>query len=117
MTTHRAGPQSTPSEQLKAGQAQMETMLEMQKEVLGAYEQISRRWLDRMKSEGELWCEMTKNMSVAKSVPEAMAAFQECATKRMQMAADDGRQILNDGQTMAGAFARTIGNGWRSGAA
>ena len=113
MTTHRAGPQSTPSEQLKAGQAQMETMLEMQKEVLGAYEQISRRWLDRMKSEGELWGEMAKNMSVA----EAMAAFQECATKRMQMAADDGRQILNDGQTMASAFARTIGNGWRSGAA
>lgn len=108
MATHRAGPQTAPPDPLKAGQAQIEGMLELQKEVLKTYEQISRGWLDRMKSEGELWCEMAKDMSAAKTVPEAMAAFQDCATKRMQMTADDVRRMMSDGQTMAGAFTRTM---------
>jgi hypothetical protein len=115
MTTHRAGPQTTPSDPLKAGQAQIEGMLEMQKEVLAAYEQISRGWLDRMKSEGELWCELAKDVSAAKSMPEVMAVFQDCTTKRMQMIAEDARRMMNDGQTMAGAFTRTTAVRWPTG--
>jgi len=112
MVAQRDDAQSAASEQLKYGRTQFEAVIEMQKEVLETYERISHEWLDRVKSEGELWNEMAKNISAAKSVPDTLAAFQECATKRMQMAADDGRRILNGGQAMASAFTRTVGNNW-----
>jgi Phasin protein len=100
----------TPTELLKAGEAQTEAMLAMQKELAQTYEQISRTWLDRMKSEAELWSELAAKMSGAKSVPDAMACYQEFMAKRMQMAADDGRRIFDDSQKVMNAITRAMAN-------
>ena len=42
------------------GQERTEAMLTMQKELLGAYEEASRAWLARVKSEVELWTGLAK---------------------------------------------------------
>ena len=45
---------TTPSELLPFGKAQTEAMLNLQKDLMELYEQSSRAWLDRVKSEMEL---------------------------------------------------------------
>ena len=76
---------------LNLGRDQTEAMLSMQKEFLDAYDQSSRAWLARVKSEGDLWSELAKKLSETRSAPEALAAYQQCVAQRMQMAAEDGR--------------------------
>jgi hypothetical protein len=67
-------------------------MLSMQKELLDAYDQRSRAWLSRVKSEVDLWSDLAKKLSAAQSVPDAVGAYQQCVAQRMQMAAEDGRR-------------------------
>src|SRR5262245_30072381 len=82
----------------KVGEKQAEAMTAMQQELAEVCEQISRAWMARLQAEGELWSGLATKMSAARSVPDAVAVYQECATKRMQMAADDGRRLFEDSQ-------------------
>ncbi len=47
-----------------------------------------------------------------RSVPEAMAAYQECVAQRMQLAAEDGRRLFEESQKITHKIARTASNGW-----
>jgi hypothetical protein len=60
---------------LATGQEQAEAMLGMQKELLDAYEQASRAWLARVKSEVDLWTELTANLTATRFLPEALGTF------------------------------------------
>ena len=99
---------TTPSELLPFGKAQTEAMLNLQKDLMELYEQSSRAWLDRVKSEMELWSGLATKLTGTRSVPEAMEAYQKCITEQMQMTADDGKRLFHDCQTItqriAGAF-------------
>ena len=97
------------------GEAQAGAMLAMQQELLGAYDQISRAWLERVKTEADLWSELATKMSRAGSVPDALGAYRDCVTQRMQMAADDGRRLLADTQKMMDTITRAMSNGWPKG--
>jgi hypothetical protein len=96
----------------QAGQAQTEAMLTVQKELLDAYEEISRAWLARVKSESEFWSELAAKVSGARSVPDALGAYQQCVAQRLQMAADDGRQVLDDSQKIMNTVARSLSHNW-----
>jgi hypothetical protein len=74
---------------LKFGSERTEAMINMQKELLEAYEQASRTWLARVKSEADLWSELATKLAATRSVPDALGAYQECVTQRMQLAAED----------------------------
>jgi hypothetical protein len=90
-------------------------MLNMQKELAEAYEQASRAWLDRVKSEAELWSDLASKLSATRSVPEAMAAYQASVTKRLQMAADDGRRMAEDCQALMQKFTQSLTSGLSGG--
>ena len=116
----QSDPFSTATKQASAevsrmGEAQAGAMLAMQQELLGAYDQISRAWLERVKTEAELWSELATKMSRAGSVPDALGAYRDCVTQRMQMAADDGRRLLADTQKMMDTITRAMSNGWPKG--
>ena len=74
------------------GQEQAEAMLGMQKELFEACDQASRAWLDRVKSEMDLWTGLATKLSSTRSLPDALGTYQQCVTQRMQMAAEDGRR-------------------------
>ena len=57
------------------GQEQAETMLAMQKELLETCDQASRAWLDRVKSEVELWTELPTKLSSTRSLPNALGTY------------------------------------------
>jgi Phasin protein len=95
------------------GQQRSETIVNMQKELLDVYEQASRAWLGRVKSEVDLWSELAAKLSATRSMPEALDSYQKFVTQRMQMAAQDGRQLVEDCQKIAQKMTRSLsGNGW-----
>ena len=106
---------SAASSFLQLGKGPSEAMLTMQRELLEAYEQASRTWLARVKSEVDLWSELAANMAATRSAPEAMDAYQKCVAQRMQMAADDGRRLFEDSQKIFQKITRSFSNGWPSG--
>ena len=99
---------TTTSELLPFGKAQTEAMLNLQKDLVELYEQSNRAWLDRAKSEMELWSGLATKLTGTRSVPEAMEAYQNCVTEQMHMSAEDGKRLFDDcqkiTQKIAGAF-------------
>jgi hypothetical protein len=86
----------------------------LQKELVDAYEQTNRAWLERVKSETELWSQLATKLSTTRSVPEALNVYQECVTQRMQMAAEDGQKLLDDCRNITQKITRAMSNGWSS---
>src|SRR3974377_1517012 len=99
----------------KRSNAASSTMLNLQKELLDAGEQASRAWLARVKSEVDLWSELARKLSKTRSVPEALEAYQTCVAQRMQMAADDGRQLFNECQKITQKIHQSLSTGWPTG--
>ena len=96
---------------LNLGKGQTEAMLSIQKELLDAYDQSSRAWLTRVKSEVDLWSDLAKKLSTTQSVPDAVGAYQQCVAQRMQMAAEDGRRLYDDCQKITQSITRSLSNG------
>jgi 16S rRNA U1498 N3-methylase RsmE len=95
----------------KSGKEQTEAMLSMQKELLEACEQASRAWLARVKSEVDLWSDLATKLTKTRSAPEALSAYQECITQRMQMAAEDWQRLSNDYQRVMQTISQSPVNG------
>ena len=89
-----------------------EGMRNLQKELLETYEQAGRAWLDRVKSEVELWSRLGAKLTATRSVPEAMEAYQKCVAERMQMAAEDGKRLFDECQNITQKIAGSL-NGYR----
>ena len=94
------------------GKEQTEAILSMQKELLHAYDQSSRAWLARVKTEIDLWSDLAKKLSATQSVPDVVGAYQQCVAQRMQMAAEDGRRLYDDCQKITQTITRSLSNGW-----
>lgn len=99
----------------EAGKEQAEAALDMQKDLLGVYDEIGRAWLERTRTEIELWSDLATRISGTRSVPEAMSAYQEFVGQRMQMAADDARRMAADCQALMTRMTRSLPGGWPGG--
>jgi hypothetical protein len=97
------------------GPEQSEAMLNLQRELLGAYEEAGRAWLARVQSEVDLWSGLAAKLSATRSVPEAVAAYQECVAQRMKMAAEDGQRLADECQKGMNKISRALSNGWPKG--
>jgi hypothetical protein len=109
--------ETDPTRVYDMGKEQTETMLNVQKELLGAYEDASRAWLARVKSEVDLWSGLAAKLTATRSVPEAVAAYQECVAQRMKMAAEDGQRLAEECQKSMNKISRAFSNGWPTGSA
>ncbi len=111
-TSSTAAKVATPAFLLNWGQDRTEAAMGLQKAILELYEQASRAWLDRVQSEVSLWSDLANKLSATKSVPEALETYTKCVSQRMQMAADDGRRMVDEAQQITQKFAQSLGNGW-----
>jgi hypothetical protein len=93
------------------GQEPSEAIGNLQKELLEAYEQASRAWLARVKSEADLWSGLAAKLTSTRSIPEALESYQKCVAQRMQMAAEDGRQLFEQCQNITQKITRALSNG------
>jgi phasin protein len=106
-------PTDASAPMFKMGKEQTDAMVSMQKELLDAYEQASRAWLARVKSEVDFWQDLASKLSTTKSAPEALEAYRAGATQRMQMAADDARRLMEDCQKITQKVTQSLSNGGR----
>jgi hypothetical protein len=96
------------------GQEQSEAAMALQKTLLESCDQASRAWLARVQSEMSLWSDLANKMSGTKSIPEAFDAYTKGVSQRMQMAAEDGKQLVEEYQQLTQKIAKSLGNGWPS---
>jgi Phasin protein len=96
------------------GQERSEAAMALQKAVLESYEEASRAWLARVRSEVSLWSELASKLSVTRSVPEAVQIYANCVSQRLQMAVDDGRRLAEEAQVISQKFAKSLGNGGKA---
>ena len=109
--TLNASKATAPPDVANWGQHQSEAALNLQKTILESCEHASRAWIDRMQSEISLWSELATKLGGTKSIPEAFEAYTKCMSQRMQMAADDGRKLVEEAQQMTQKLAQSLGNG------
>jgi hypothetical protein len=107
----KAAAESGMAGMMQFGRERTEAMLAVQKQLLDGYEEASRAWIARVKSEVELWSELAAKLSASASIPEGMEAYRECVSHRMQMAAEDGKRLFEEGQKIIGTLTKSFGNG------
>jgi hypothetical protein len=103
------------SSSFKFANERTEAMLRLQKELLDFYDQASRDWLGRLKSEAELWSGLTAKLATTRSVPEAIKTYQECLSQRAEMAAADAQRPSDEYSTVMQKINQSLTNRWSSG--
>jgi hypothetical protein len=71
----------------------------------------SRNWTGRASIEIQLRLKLTKNLSAAHSVPDAITAYQQWLDEEMCAYAEDARRLMSDGQKFINASSRLLSNG------
>jgi hypothetical protein len=76
----------------------MDAMTGMQKGFLDALQELNQQWVSGLNSEAALASELLAKLTSAKSIPDATAACQECATRHMELVTEASRQFLDTAQ-------------------
>jgi Phasin protein len=106
---------SGPAPFLGFGQAQTEAATALQKEFVHAYEDASHAWLARVQSEAVMWSDLATKLAATRTVPEILEAYSQCASQRMQVAAEDGRRLFEQSQQITQKINRSLANVWPKG--
>jgi phosphoenolpyruvate-protein kinase (PTS system EI component) len=94
-------PEASQSAQKQFAETQKkisDAMLQTNEEFLKAFEEIRHDIMCCAAAEAELCLQLTKKLSTVKSVPEAMAAYQEWLTKSMTARLQDVSRISSQYQ-------------------
>src|SRR6516164_6373780 len=71
--------------------------------------------MGRATAEVELGLKLSKNLTAAHSVPDAITAYQEWLSDEMNARAEDARLLLSNGQKIMDASSRLLSSSWTSG--
>jgi Phasin protein len=96
---------------VELGAKRFETFMDVQKQLVGIFEQLNRDQLARAKQETDLASEFAGKVTSARSIPDVMAAYQEWLSKRMTLFTEDGRKLFEDSQKVVNATMRFLSNG------
>lgn len=103
-------PNSTSLEFAELGKKRVAEFVNMQSELLDKLQATNRQWFDRAQQEANLASEFATKLTATRSIPEAMALYQEWASRHFAMLAEDGKHILADAQEFMAAGARVFAN-------
>ena len=73
----------------------LETVKEVQKQLLDTFEQFNREQLARARQEIDLASELSGKVASARSMPDVVNAYQSWISKRMALFVEDGQRIVN----------------------
>lgn len=91
---------------LRLGMERTDAILNIHEELLDAYCDASKTWLSRVQAEVEFWSELAGNLAASPSAPEGLRIYTASISQRLQMAADDGRRLFEEGQRITTAITR-----------
>ena len=104
-------PNLMPTEFAKLGKKRIEEFVNTQKELVEKLQEMNRQWFDRAQVEANLASELASKLTAARSIPDAMAAYQEWASRRFEIMAEDGKHLLADIQKFMEAATHLLPNG------
>jgi hypothetical protein len=107
-------PDGMPAELAATSKKQIEKLVAMQTEFLKRLQEANQKWFERMQSEASLASDFAVKLTAARSIPESATAFQEWSSRRTEMAADDARHLLGEGQKFVETGARILSKSWLS---
>jgi hypothetical protein len=109
----KASPSSLiPPEFVAIGQQRLKDVAAMQTQLFENLQGLSRNWLDRMQSEAALASEFATKLTVARSIPGTAAVYQEWANRRMELAAEDAKRLVDGSQKFVETSTRLLSSGW-----
>jgi hypothetical protein len=111
-TATRESSNFTPPEFAAMGKKRLEDLAATQKEFVDELQRINRAWLDRVQFEARLATELATKLSAAHSVPETATAYQEWVSRHMEMATNDIKRMLADGQKFLETGAHIVSDNW-----
>lgn len=82
----------------EAGAKRLASGLRVQTEMFGLLSEIGQEWFARATSEAELAFKLPNKLTAARTVPDAISAYQEWLGEWMNMRGEDGRRLISDGQ-------------------
>ncbi len=97
----------------EAGVKRVEDVVSLQKEFVTYLQDVNRNWFEHMQSEAAITSEFGGRLAGARSMPDVVAAWQEWTNRRMELLAQDGRQVLKETEKLIEAGARVFANGWK----
>ena len=77
-------------------------------------EEMRRDWMARATAEVELSLKLSKKLTDAHSVPDAVAAYQEWLNDEMGARAEDARLLMSNGQKFMDTTSRFLSSSWTS---
>ena len=80
------------------GAKQTEKFFKAQTELLSMVVESSRTWLDRAQARAALAAEFAAGATAAKSVPDAVNAWQNFTSRQLEMVTEDSKRLLADSQ-------------------
>jgi hypothetical protein len=86
--------------------------LQAQSEFLKTIEEMGRHWVTSATGEVEIGLKLSKKLTAAHTVPDAMSACQEWLSEEMNARAEDARRFMTNGQKFMDAGARLMSNNW-----
>jgi hypothetical protein len=98
-------------EMAEMGKKRIEDLVDAQRELLNKLQEMNRQWFDRMQSEAKITSDCANNVIAARSIPEAMTAWQEWANRRLEMTAEDAKHLVADSQKFMEASTRLLSSG------
>ena len=84
-------------------------------EFLNTLQEMSRDWMGRATAEVELSLKLSKKLTDAHSVPDAITAYQEWLSEEMNARTEDARLLMSNGQKIIDASSRLLSDSWTSG--
>ena len=83
-------------------------------EFFNTLQEMSRDWMARATAEVELNLKLSKKLTAAHSVPDAVAAYQEWLSEEVGARAEDARVLMSSGQKFMDASSRFLSRNWTS---
>lgn len=87
---------------------QIEAVTKAQSETLDNFQEMNQQWLDRFQAEARLASELASKLTAAGSVPDAITAYQNWGSRRIEMMAEDTKHLWDDTQKFMQAGARLM---------
>jgi hypothetical protein len=85
--------------------------LRLQKEMFEVLSSIGHEWFARARSEVELASRLPDKLTAARSVPDALSAYQEWLGEWMNRCGEDSYRIVSDSQRIINAGVRCFADG------
>jgi hypothetical protein len=82
----------------------------MQTEMFDTLQTIGHQWMERRTCEAELALNLPNRLVGARTLPDAVAAYQEWLSEWLAMCNEDSRRFVSDGQKIVATSVRCFTN-------